>query len=150
MSGSHFPARFVRDSPDRAVRGRGQECFADEVAIDFPSVTDVVERMCDDFFGDDEAADPHQAELRVSPREAVDGLVAPLQVPVRHVCRACGGRGETWTEACVGCCGTGVSLRHHSVHVMLPSGVRDGARYRFRLLTPSALPTCVELTVAVR
>ena len=34
------------------------------------------------------------AELRLSAREAYDGVTVPLDVPVRKLCLACGGRGE--------------------------------------------------------
>ena len=150
MSAAHLSSRLESSQPGGPGRGRGDDYFADEVAIDFPSVAGVVERMYDAFRGADDDVEPHQASLSVSPREAVDGLVAPLQVPIRHVCLACGGRGETWAESCEGCRGTGAALGHCHVHVMLPAGLRDGARFHFRLFTPLARPTRVELTVAIR
>jgi DnaJ-class molecular chaperone len=75
-----------------------QECFADEIAIDFPSVECVVDRMRDAFLGERHDADVLRAELSLSQREAVDGLVVPLEVPVRATCPNCGGRGETWAN----------------------------------------------------
>ena len=96
------------------------ECFADEIAIDFPSVGRVVERMRDAFLGERVDADVLRAEVSLSQREAFGGLVVPLEVPVRGTCPHCGGRGETWTEPCDLCRGTGESLFHHPVRVSVP------------------------------
>jgi len=69
------------------------DCFADEIAIDFPSVEPVVERMRDAFLGEREEDAVLRTEVRVSRREAFDGLVVPIDVPMRGTCRRCGGRG---------------------------------------------------------
>jgi DnaJ-class molecular chaperone len=121
---------------------------ADEVAIDFPSIPPPVDRLRSTFAGEETRA-PLQAELRLSLREAFDGVTVPLDVPVRSACPLCGGRGESWMEWCRGCGGTGESLFHHRVRLALPAGVTDGARFRFRLTSPLALPTRVEVLVAV-
>jgi hypothetical protein len=121
---------------------------ADEVAIDFPSIPPAVEHLRS-AFADDAPEAPLQAELRLSPREAFDGVTVPLDVPVRSACPLCGGRGESWMERCRGCAGTGESLFHHRVRLALPAGVLDGARFRFRLTSPLALPTRVEVLVAI-
>jgi hypothetical protein len=126
------------------------ECFADEIAIDFPSVGPAVERMRDAFLGERGGPDVLRAEVSLSPREAVDGLVVPIDVPIRLTCPHCGGRGETWTEPCRLCCGAGDSLFHHPVRVLVPPGVADGARIRFRLTSPDASSVRVELRVLVR
>ena len=126
------------------------ECFADEIAIDFPSVGNVVERMRDAFLGEPENSDVLHAELSLSQREAFDGLVVPLSVPMRITCPHCGGRGETWTEPCHLCCGTGHALCHHPVRVSVPPRVADGARFRFRIKSPDASSVRVEVRVAIR
>ena len=46
------------------------ECFADEIAIDFPSVGRVVERMRDAFLGEPVDADVLRADVSLSQREA--------------------------------------------------------------------------------
>ena len=127
-----------------------QECFADEIAIDFPSVGCVVDRMRDAFLGERHDADVLRAELSLSQREAVDGLVVPLEVPVRATCPNCGGRGETWAEPCDLCDGRGESSLQYPVSVTVPPGVADGARFRFRVTSPDACPVRVEIRVAVR
>ena len=126
------------------------ECFADEIAIDFPSVGNVVERMRDAFLGERVDADVVRAAVSLSQREAFAGHVVSLRVPVRITCPNCGGRGETWTEPCAACRGTGDTLVHHPWRLSVPPGGADGARFRFRISSPHAAPIRVEVRVAVR
>jgi hypothetical protein len=126
------------------------ECFADEIAIDFPSVGHVVERIRDAFLGERPCADLLTTELYLSRREAIGGLVVPIEVPIRGTCPICGGRGESWTERCDPCCGTGESLFHHPVRLRVPAGVADGTRFRFRVTSPHAASVRVEVRVAIR
>ncbi len=132
--------------------GRADDCFADETAIDFPSVGHIVARARDAFVGDPdpEAARTLTAEVAVSRRDALLGTTVPLKVPVRGACPRCGGRGEVWPDPCVPCSGTGNALVHHPVWLPVPAGVPDGARIRFRLTSPHAAPVRVEVRVAVR
>lgn len=125
------------------------ECFADEIAIDFPSVGAVVERMRDAFLGEPAVPDVMTTELRLSKQEASGGLVVPLSVPIRGACPSCGGRGESWTEPCGSCCGTGESLFQHELRVAVPAGVADGATFRFRITSPHAPALRVEVRVAI-
>jgi len=132
------------------------ECFADEVAIDFPSVGRAVERMRVSFHGEragedvTDAPEPVRAEICLSPDEASRGAVVPLAIPVRALCEPCGGRGEIWSEPCAHCGGTGTSLVQHAVRVPVRPGVPDGATIRFRLASPAAGLVRVEVRVAVR
>jgi hypothetical protein len=126
------------------------ECFADEIAIDFPSVGHVVERMRHAFLGEADEDAPLAAEVCVSSREASGGLVVPLHVPVRATCPACGGRGEIWTDRCEPCGGSGDTLFQHPVRLTVPAGVADGARFRFRIRSPHAPSVRVEVRIAVR
>ena len=126
------------------------ECFTDEIAIDFPSVGDVVERIRDAFLGERADDGIVRAELPLSVREAVVGLVAPLDVPVRGTCARCGGRGETWTETCPDCGGTGGALVCHRVRIAIPPGVPNGARFHVRLASPDAQSVRLEIRVAIR
>src|SRR5262245_55947162 len=124
------------------------ECFADEIAIDFPSVEPVVERMRNAFLGQPAETDVLTTALRLSARQALGGVVVPVDVPIRVTCVRCGGRGETWTEPCNDCSGTGTSVTNRAVHVTLPPGIADGARLRFRVSSPGAAPLRVEVRIA--
>ena len=126
------------------------ECFADEIAIDFPSVGPVVDRMRDAFLGERVDADVLRAQVSLTQREASGGLVVTLEVPVRVTCPHCGGRGETWAELCSLCRTTGESLIFQPVRVSVPRGVADGACLRFRLRSPDASSVRVEVRVAIR
>ncbi|OFV91286.1 MAG: hypothetical protein A3G76_06890 [Acidobacteria bacterium RIFCSPLOWO2_12_FULL_65_11] len=132
------------------------DCFADEIAIDFPSVGRFVQRIRAAFLdghpGEDAepATDVLTAEVRLSRRQAYDGLVVPLDLAVSGTCQQCGGRGETWAEPCDVCGGSGAALIHHPVRFSVPSGVADGARFRFRVSSRHAAPVRVEVRVAIR
>ena len=126
------------------------ECFADEIAIDFPSVGNVVDRMRTAFLGEHVETGVLRADVSLSQREAQAGHVVSLKVPVRITCPNCGGRGETWTEPCALCRGTGESLFHQALRVSVPPRVADGACVRFRLKSPDAASIRVELRIAIR
>jgi hypothetical protein len=130
-------------------RAFDREWCADEIAIDFPSTASAVERIRASMLGD-EHEPALQAEIQLSPREAFEGISVPMDVPVRSACPLCGGRGETWLDPCRACAGTGESLFHHRVRLSVPPRVADGACFRFKVSSPLALPTRVEVRVAVR
>ena len=126
------------------------ECFADEIAIDFPSAGRVVERMRDAFLGESTSHDVFDAELLLSPRDAFDGRVVPLVIPIRGACPCCGGRGESWAEPCLRCAGSGEALFHHTVSVAVPRGVSDGATFRFRVTSPHTGSVRVNIRIAIQ
>jgi hypothetical protein len=134
---------------DNGPHGIRADCFADEVVIDFPSVAAAVERMRSAFV-DEERGSLLCADVNLSPREASEGTTLPLAVPVRSTCRSCGGRGETWSERCARCGGTGTEVLRHHVQVSVPAGVLDGTRFRFVVTTRHDPPTRIELHIAVR
>ena len=134
---------------DNGPHGIRVDCFADEVVIDFPSVAPAVERMRSAFV-DEERGSLLRADVSLSTREASEGITLPLAVPVRSTCRSCGGRGETWSERCGGCAGTGTEVLKHHVQVSVPAGVLDGTRFRFIVTTRHDPPTRIELHIAVR
>jgi hypothetical protein len=94
-----------------------EDCFADEIAIDFPSLDHVVERIRDAFLEERPGADVLSTELQLSIGEARRGLIVPLDVPMRRTCRPCGGRGETWTTPCGAGVGTGRGCRRRTVSI---------------------------------
>jgi molecular chaperone DnaJ len=125
------------------------EWLADEVAIDFPSVSSVLDRMRDAFFGEHPVSS-RSAEIILTPREAFYGTQVPLDVPLRRTCPRCGGRGEVWGDWCVTCAGDGEVAAAHELRVRIPSGVRDGARFRFSVTPPGAPMTIVDVRVSIR
>ena len=139
--------RRAAAGPDK---GFDRSWCADEVHIDFPSIPAAVDRIRAGFTGEDEESEPLAAEITLTRREACEGATVPLDVPVRAACPLCGGRGESWMEACRGCAGSGESLFHHRVRLSVPAGVCDGATFSFRLTSPLAVPTRVEVRVEVR
>ena len=126
--------------------------FDDEVAIDFPSLRAVVERMREAFVGAGAETDDRRhlsAELHLSAREAFDGVTVPVDVPVRKWCVACGGRGEVWSETCGSCDGTGEALARHPVRLVVPPRVQDGDCFSLSVCAPSAPPTLVDVRVVL-
>jgi DnaJ-class molecular chaperone len=70
-------------------------------------------------------------------------------VPLRLTCHQCGGRGESWTEICDRCAGSGSVVLHHVVQVTVPAGVLDGDRFHFTLVPRHHSATRIELLVHV-
>jgi len=126
------------------------ECFADEIAIDFPSAGRVAERMRDSFLREHAAHDLFETELPLSPREAFAGRLMPISVPIRGACPGCGGRGESWAVSCSRCAGSGEALFHHTVNVAVPPGVSDGHTFRFRVTSRHTGSVRVNVRIAIQ
>jgi hypothetical protein len=139
--------RLEPDAPPRADVGR--VCFADEVAIDFPSVRAAIDRMRRAFLGD-AAEPPVRLDIVLSRIEAHLGHDVRLQIPIRRTCAVCGGRGEVWSECCSACDGAGYRAAPHALHVAVPPGVRDGACVHLTVAPAHAHATRVELRVCIR
>ena len=133
----------------RLLAGGRTEWLADEVAIDFPSVSSLLDRMRDSFFGDAREAFL-SAEIVVSPQEAFWGVLVPLHVPLRRTCPRCGGRGEVWAEWCAVCRGAGEVRDMHEMRLRVPAGVHEGATFRFSIAPPAAPQTSVEVRITIR
>ena len=120
------------------------------IEIDFSLVSLFAARERDAFLGERSDFDTLTVDVLLSSREAWMGTVVPLTLALRGTCELCGGRGETWTEPCARCSGSGDALVHHPVHLSVPAGVADGARLRYRVNSPHAAPVRVEMRVAIR
>lgn len=153
-------ARGARLSPPM-FRDSRAEWLDDEVAIDFPSVSDLLDRMRHSFFNhrygphgshgsERESRGDLAAEIVLNAREALHGTVIPLGVPVRRTCPHCGGRGETWEGWCGLCSGCGDISGFHEVELRVPAGVREGARFRFSVMPTGAPHTVVDVTISIR
>ena len=142
-----------RRTYDATLRETGNggraDWLRDEVDIDFPSVSRVLDRMRHSFFGAAHATELC-AEVELTPEEAFWGTSVPLEIPLRRTCRACGGRGEVWEQWCADCQGDGDVALQHPLRLRVPAGVRPGARFRFSIMPPGAVPTLVEVRISVR
>jgi hypothetical protein len=124
-------------------------CFADEIAIDFPSIAPAVDRVRETFAASDDHAVPLETEIALTWRQASAGAIVPIELGLSGLCAGCGGRGESWAEPCTLCAGTGERAHTHHFRLALPPGVADGARFRFVVAPPSVRATRVEVTVSV-
>lgn len=140
--------RRTYDAAIREARGRA-DFLTDEVAIDFPSVSSVLDRMRHSFFGAGPVTEL-SAVVELTPEEAFWGVSVPLDIPLRQTCTQCGGRGEVWDQWCLTCAGEGDVPGQHPLRLRVPAGVRGGARFRFSLTPPGAIPTTVEVRITVR
>jgi molecular chaperone DnaJ len=140
-----YDAGLIREM----TTGARADWFADEVAIDFPSVSSVLDRMRHSFFGP-AATVGLSAEIVLTPQEAFWGASVPLDVPLRCTCPRCGGRGEIWDEWCAACGGGGEVSARHEMRLRVPAGVLEGARFRFTVMPSGAPPTLVEVRVSIR
>jgi DnaJ-class molecular chaperone len=139
-----YDARLTHATP-RPARA---DWLADEVAIDFPSVASLLDRMRHSFFGD-RAGVTLSAEVILSPEEAFWGAQVPLSVPLRGTCMRCGGRGEVWSEWCAPCRGGGEVTGAHVLRLRVPAGVREGATFRFSIAPQGAPLTIVEVRITI-
>jgi hypothetical protein len=146
-----MPIRDESFAPSSALQLRTvtRACFADEIAIDFPALGVAIDRVRDTFATQDEHLAAASASVTLTPRQAFDGVIVPLEVALPGLCGQCGGRGESWSDPCRSCCGTGESDHPHHVHLAVPARVADGTWFRFVLTSPRARPTRVEVTVSV-
>jgi hypothetical protein len=140
-----LPASLLDDGGAAATR----RLFDDEIGIDFPAIRAVVDRMRAALLGSDREPVSGQAAISLTPREALDGASVPIELPVRRTCPVCGGRGESWTEPCADCAGSGECSTSQRFTVRVPAGVVDGTRFSVLVAPPHGLPTRIEVTVLV-
>ena len=145
------PLRDESFAPAGAMQLRAvtRGCFADEIAIDFPAMGTAIDRVRDTFVTHDEHLAAVSASVTLTPRQAFDGTIVPVEIAMPSLCRHCGGRGESWSDPCSGCRGTGESDQPHHVQLAVPARVADGTRFRFVVTSPWSRPTRVEVTVSV-
>ena len=140
-----------RRSYDASLRDRSSRInwLADEIAIDFPSVSSVLDGMRHSFFGSMPNAQL-VADVELTPQEAFWGALVPLLIPLRTTCGDCGGRGEVWEEWCRACAGSGEVAAEYPLRLRVPAGVRSGSRIRFSVRPPGMAPAVIELSVSIR
>lgn len=136
-------------SASQATLTLTQSCFGDEIAIDFPAMATIVDRVRDQFRLADAGLAQECAEVVVTPQQATDGIIVPLGLVLRGLCAECGGRGESWSEPCAVCAGSGEQDQPHHFRLAVPAGVSDGTRFRFVVSPPQVRATRVEVTVSI-
>jgi molecular chaperone DnaJ len=148
ISGDCAATADERAEPGDARRdfGRG-EMPADEIAIDFPSVSALVDRMRASFFAD--ASAQWSAYIELTRGEARDGARVPIDVPHAETCGACGGRGEILADGCPACGGRGTRRAAHRVRLVLPAGVAHGAQLTYQLRMPAGAPALLSVSVGI-
>ena len=139
----------AHDEPgDDAPRAGGVgELPRDEIAIDFPSVAPMVDRMRASFFADAPAT--WSAYIELTRGEARDGARVPIDVPHAETCLACGGRGEIWAVGCAACGGAGTRRGAHRVRLVLPPGIAHGAQLQYQLRLPAGMPAILSVSVGI-
>jgi DnaJ-class molecular chaperone len=65
-------------------------------------------------------------EVRLSPYEALQGVMVPIGIPMFIRCAVCHGSGRDWSSQCLACQGQGMVETEHTVHVRMPPRVREG------------------------
>jgi DnaJ-class molecular chaperone len=123
--------------------------LSDEVAIDFPSSRAATELFRRDHGEPAETDRATHAEITISPCQAGNGAMVPLDVRVPRTCSSCGGRGEVWSEHCSHCGGEGQELHTQRLTVAVPRGVSDGDRFSFSVSLARGPRTRVDVRVAV-
>ena len=142
------PDRQETEYRDGQLTAWPEQVFSDEVDIDFPAVSSLVERMRRSFFGT-VRQHPFLAEVRLTRTQATAGVRVPLDQPLRHFCPVCGGRGEIWPDLCGICKGSGTGSLPHQLELIVPPGVRHGTRLGFDVTPPSAPSAFVQLRISV-
>lgn len=123
--------------------------LSDEVAIDFPSSRAAIELFRRDHGEPAESGRSTHAEITISPCQAGNGAMVPLDVRVPRTCSGCGGRGEVWSEHCGHCGGQGQELHTQRLTVAVPRGVSDGDRFSFNVSLARGPRTRIDVRVAV-
>jgi len=75
-----------------------------------------------------------ELEVLLESWEARDGVAAKLEVPLDHVCEACGGRGNDGFVSCGRCDGRGLRRTVEMVGVRFPAGVQDRSVFELPLV----------------
>jgi molecular chaperone DnaJ len=95
-----------------------------------PSFDALYDRLRRNFTGGEtpktERLESLTAEVRLSPYEALHGVMVPVGIPVFVHCAACDGSGREWLSLCLTCQGQGMIETEQTISVQLPPGVRDG------------------------
>lgn len=127
---------------DRALR--------DEVALDFPSARQALDRARRDFVDAEAPALVVAVDVTLTPLEARRSARVPLCLHVPAVCESCGGRGEAWDEPCQTCSAVGTSTAARYVVVRVPANTAGGSTLRYRHALPYGPLLRLDVRLTVR
>ena len=134
----------------REVGQSGEIPDVNEVAGGFPAMTQIVPRITSAFLSSSEKSrETYRKVVELTPSEALEGTLVPVELLVRPTCPLCGGRGETWSGPCGVCVGTGSGEVSHRLEFSVPPGVRHGTCLGFSVTPSYASESHVELHIAV-
>jgi molecular chaperone DnaJ len=95
-----------------------------------PSFDEMIDRFLRNFTGlgipKAERIEDLNLEVILSPDEAAQGGLIPIDVPSFHRCSLCGGTGRDWLFPCSYCRGQAMIEEDQTINVRIPSTVRDG------------------------
>lgn len=69
-------------------------------------------------------------KMPISPLEAMEGVIKPVQVEHCELCRRCSGTGRVSGALCTACQGEKTQMRIRKMDVRIPPGVKTGSRVR--------------------
>ena len=125
-----------------------EDLRGDEIAIDFPSIGPLIDRMREAFFAGDRVA-RWSAHIELTSGEARAGARVPVDVPHHDTCEACGGRGEIWAAGCRDCAGRGVTPGAYRVRLIVPPGTAHGARLTYQVRLPAGVAALLAVSFGI-
>lgn len=96
-----------------------------------PSFDALYDRLQRNFTGHGipkaERVESLHAEIKLTPYEALHGIMVPIGIPVFIRCAACDGPGRDWFSRCLQCQGQGVVETERTIAIRVPPGIQDGS-----------------------
>jgi curved DNA-binding protein CbpA len=133
------PERLVPESRRYRLHSQPEALVPEPMSIlyDFgvisPSFDALRERFLQNFIARStpkaERIENLTAEIRLSPYEALQGVIVPIGIPVFVRCTGCGGSGRDWFSQCLSCRGQGMVEAERTINIRIPPHVREGESF---------------------
>lgn len=130
------PEPLIPEQRNYRLYDRPEPLVAEPISIlhDFatvsPSFDALYDRFLRNFTGHGtpkaEGVESLNAEIKLTPYEALHGVMVPVGIPVFVRCAACNGSGRDWFSHCLQCQGQGVVETERTISVRVPPGIQDG------------------------
>lgn len=127
-----------------------ERALHDEVALDFPSARQALDRARRDFVDAEAAVFVVAVSVTLTALEARRSARVPLCLHVPAVCDACGGRGEAWDEPCAACAAAGTTSAARYVVIRVPANTAGGTTLRYRHALPYGPLLRLDVCLTVR